>query len=256
MKASTVSTSPFATRLLAICDLSQAELDWIDAAEAKAVDVTSGASVFEAGMPHRGAGIMVEGWGIKSKMLSDGRRQIVDFLQPGSLLGFESAVFDLADHTVETITKCRIAWVDPRRLVGLVPERPRLGMTILWTLHRDQAVLAERLLSLGQRTAYERLGHLLIELCYRLDARGLVTGGTYSLPINQNLLADALGLSVVHVSRTLSKLREDRLIDLTRSQLDIIDLEQLEVTCEFTPLYLHDRPLPDYMAALLDKHSG
>lgn len=252
MKASVTTASPLATRLLAICNLSQAEHDWIESLETQATEVPSEVQVVEAGMPHRGVGIVVDGWGVKSKMLSDGRRQILDFLQPGSLAGLESAVFDVADHTVETITKCRMAWLDAHELVSLVPERPRLGAAILWTLHRDYSVLGERLLSVGQRTAYERLGHLLIELCYRLDSRGLATGSTYSLPINQNLLADALGLSVVHVSRTLSKLREDGLIDLTRSRVDILDLERLEETCEFTDLYLHDRPLPDFLAPLLE----
>lgn len=186
-------------------------------------------------------------------MLADGRRQVIDFLLPGSLIGMEAGIFDVTDQAVETITKASIAWFEPYRFLRLFRERPRLAAALLWTVYRDYAVVSERLLSVGQRTAYERLGHLLIELCYRLDSRGLATGSSYSLPITQNLLADALGLSVVHVSRTLSKLRNNGLIDLTRSQVDILDLETLEETCEFTDLYLHNRPLPDDWMHLLDE---
>ncbi|HEX8842043.1 MAG TPA: helix-turn-helix domain-containing protein, partial [Sphingomicrobium sp.] len=117
--------------------------------------------------------------------------------------------------------------------------RPRITQALWWHELVTTAIQREWTVNLGQRSAYERLGHLLVELYLRLKTVGRAQDGRCDFPLTQNDLADATGLTAVHVNRTLQELRRDGLIELERKQLRILDLERLKDVSMFNPNYLH-----------------
>jgi CRP-like cAMP-binding protein len=117
-----------------------------------------------------------------------------------------------ADHTVLTVERARLSVVAFDHISALFCAHPRLGIALCWQLAQEQAVAAEHLVNLGRRDAYTRLGHLIVELYWRLDAVGLVQDEAYHCTLTQALLADTLGLSLVYLNRTLQRLREAGLV--------------------------------------------
>ena len=143
------------------------------------------------------------------------------------------------DHSIGAITRLKVAMIGADEMQGLTDERPRITQALWWHELVELAIQREWTVNLGQRTAYERIGHLLVELYLRLRTVGLAHDGRCDFPLTQNDLADATGLTAVHVNRTLQELRRDKLIELERKQLHILDLERLEDVSMFNPNYLH-----------------
>jgi CRP-like cAMP-binding protein len=128
---------------------------------------------------------------------------------------------------------------------------PRLAAAIAWSAGRDEAILSEQIVRVGRRSAYERTGHLIVELLHRLRLVGEAEQESFELPLTQEILADTLGLSIVHVNRTLRRLRENGLLCIKGERVVIGDLEQLTSVTEFSPQYLTANPLPRKTEALL-----
>jgi CRP-like cAMP-binding protein len=137
----------------------------------------------------------------------------------------------------------------------LFRRHPWVGAALYWELSQEEALVAEHLVNIGRRDAYTRLGHLFAELFWRLDAVGLVQDYAYDFPLNQTLLADALALTPVHVSRTLQRLRQDGLIELNGQQIAILDLQRLEKAVHFEAAYLHLIGMPIWLRRRLN-HKG
>lgn len=183
--------------------------------------------------------VMREGWAIRHKALPDGRRQVVNFVLPGDIIGIYCHLFDSADHSVTTLTTVEVASFPADRIVELFRSFPRLAAALAWAGAREEAIVAERLLSLGRRTALERTAHLIVELLRRLSVVKLAENGHFTLPVTQEILADALGLSIVHINRTLRRLRDSGLIELNGQRIAVNDLRQLASVGQFDELYLH-----------------
>jgi CRP-like cAMP-binding protein len=202
-------------------------------------------TLLEQGAKYDHSGILANGWAIQYKTLSDGRRQVVNFLLPGTFIGLQAAVFERCDHGVTTLTDGVVYWFEPERLVELIKHDPRLGMAILWNRTQEEAILMERLVSLGQRSAKERLAHILIELWYRLELRGLDDQKRMPFPVGQAVLADLLGLTTVHINRTLKVLKNEGLIDYDRKTVSLLDMDTLLKWADFDESYLHSMPMLD-----------
>jgi len=181
----------------------------------------------------------MDGWGARYKSLPDGKRQIVSIFLPGDFCDVNVYILRHMDHSICAITRMKVAMITPEEMNALTTERPRLSQALWWHELVNAAVQREWTLNLGQRTAYERLGHLLVELYVRLRAIGRAKHNRCEFPLTQNDLADATGLTAVHVNRTLQELRGDGLIELERRQLHILDLERLMDASMFNPNYLH-----------------
>ena len=196
--------------------------------------------------PYETAGVMIEGWGIRYKLLGDGRRQVLNFLLPGSFFGLHANVFELADHSVSTLTRCRVARFDPQLLTRTFVERPLLAAAIVWDSAREESLLMEHLASLGRRSAYEGFAHVLVELAKLLYLRGeFEEADGCLLPVPQAVFADTLGLSLVHVSRTLQKLKREGLVETPgKNGIVLRDLKGLIAVCGYEETYLHHSPLP------------
>ena len=183
--------------------------------------------------------LVLDGWGCRYKQLPDGKRQIVSLLLPGDFCDFNACILKAMDHSIGAITRLKVAVIAPDELNAVTAERPRITQALWWHELVTTAVQREWTLSLGQRTAYERLAHLLVELYIRLELVGRAHQGRCDFPLTQNDLADATGLTSVHVNRTVQELRRDGLIELERKQLQIRDLERMTDIAMFNPNYLH-----------------
>jgi CRP-like cAMP-binding protein len=183
--------------------------------------------------------MILEGFTGRYKLLPDGKRQIMGFYIPGDIPDLQSLFLRTLDNNLGTFVRTRVAMIPHQILRNLFRSHPRLA-EIFW---RDSliegAIFREWMVGLGRRSGYQRMAHLLCELRMRLRAVGLAEENGYDLPLTQNEIGDALGLSTVHVNRILQELRSDGLIVLRGGALNILDWEGLKQAAEFDMTYLH-----------------
>lgn len=182
--------------------------------------------------------ILAEGWAASYKMLPDGGRQIVDFQVPGDFLGLRSILFRTSDRGVEAITKIEASEVLETDIMDGFKNAPRLAAAVLWAVSRDEAMVVEHLVNLGRRSAEERMAHFLLELGARLSLVGIGDKTGYRCPLTQYHLADALGLSAVHVNRVLRHLRDDGLMTFQKGSVVFNDFDRLRALASFDNAYL------------------
>lgn len=183
--------------------------------------------------------VVLDGWAARYKTLADGRRQIISLFLPGDICDAHSYLLKASDHSIGAITRLRIATVSHSAFEELVESSHRLCQAMRWQELVNMAVQQEWTLNVGQRTATERIGHFLCETFYRLKLIGLTQGDSCDFPIVQNDLADIVGLTPVHVNRTLQELRRSGLIVLENRRLTLPDRARLEDMTLFNPNYLH-----------------
>jgi len=183
--------------------------------------------------------LILEGWAYRYKMLEDGRRQITAFLIPGDMCDLRMFILKEMDHSIGAVTPLRVAQIPSDAILDLTDNHPRISRALWWNSLVEEAVQREWTTNVGQREALERLAHLFCELFIRLNGVGLASSASCDLPPTQEQMADATGLSAVHVNRTLQEMREQGLITLTGRTLTIPDLEALKAAALFNPNYLH-----------------
>lgn len=183
--------------------------------------------------------LILSGWACRYKGLPDGRRQIVAFMVPGDFCDLNVYILKEMDHSIGAITRVSYAQIAPEEIERIMEERPRIAQALLWHELVAASIQREWLLNVGQRSAYERIAHLIAELFLRLRAVGLTDGPSCDFPITQTDIAEAAGLTAVHVNRTLQHLRADGLIHLTQKRLTVPDLGKLMDAALFNPNYLH-----------------
>jgi CRP-like cAMP-binding protein len=171
-------------------------------------------------------------------VLRDGRRQVLNIALPGDFIGFPASFFETALYSITALSDATVSWVPFARLFGLFQEHPRLAAVLFCSFSCEAAMYAEHLIDVGRRSARERVAHFLLELLTRLQAIGLADERSYRMPLTQELIGDALGLSVPHVNRTLRRLREDGLVAIERQIVAIPDLEALAAIADFEQGYL------------------
>ncbi|HEV2596614.1 MAG TPA: Crp/Fnr family transcriptional regulator [Sphingomicrobium sp.] len=183
--------------------------------------------------------LVLEGWACRYKQMPDGKRQIIALFVPGDFCDVNVYILKAIDHSIGAITRLKVAMITPEEMSALTSERQRITQALWWHELVAGAVQREWTLNLGQRTAYGRLAHLLIELYLRLQSVGRAHDGRCDFPLTQNDLADATGLTSVHVNRTLQELRRDGLIELERKHLQLLDMKRMMEVAMFNPNYLH-----------------
>lgn len=183
--------------------------------------------------------LVLDGWACRYKTLPDGRRQIVAFFLPGEFCDLNIYILREMDHSVGAITKLRIADISREDMDALTGSHPRVTQALWWHELVAAAIQREWTLNLGQRSAFERIAHLMVELFLRLEVVGLTNGNSCDFPLTQNDIADATGLTAVHVNRTLQELRRAGLIVLQGRSLTIPDMPALKNVALFNANYLH-----------------
>ena len=183
--------------------------------------------------------LILAGWACRYKQLEDGRRQIVSFFLPGDICDLNVFILCEMDHSIGTITSVTIADLSREFFDEIFVGHPRITTAFWWEGLVNSAIQREWTMSLGQRTASERMAHLFCEIFLRLRLAGLTREDSCDFPLTQADLADAMGLSKVHVNRTLQELRSAELIILKGKILIVPNLEQLMNVGLFNANYLH-----------------
>jgi CRP-like cAMP-binding protein len=179
---------------------------------------------------------VVEGWVMLHRTLSGGRRQVLRLALPGDFLGFQAHPQSPILHSAQALTAVRVCVFKRDSLMAMCREQPVLAIQMAWIASRDEAITYDHLMSLGRRPARERIAQLFLELHHRLAARGPVDElAGIPVPLKQEHIADALGLTSIHVSRTLRALREAGLVVLRGGLLRILDRAALVEMTGFRP---------------------
>ncbi|WP_198381113.1 Crp/Fnr family transcriptional regulator [Roseomonas sp. KE2513] len=188
--------------------------------------------------------LVLTGFVCRYALLPDGRRQIMAFHPPGDIPDLQSLHLQIMDHSVGAIMPTSVAFIAHEHIHRALEQHPRLIHAFWRETLIDAAIFRAWMIGLGRRTAHERIAHLICEMLLRFEAVGLAEGGTFQMPVTQNDIADALGLSNVHVNRVLQDLRRDELISWQRPVISVLQREALQNLAMFDPAYLHMRRLP------------
>jgi CRP-like cAMP-binding protein len=228
-----------------LASLSREETALLNGIAARTVDVAPGTALYVQGEELRNPGALMAGWAFTKRRLGDGRRQIFRFVLPGDLFGLRFRIDSLALDTLVTLTPCKIA--DASSLIPVVSQSYSSGgglaLACSMSASLDDSYGLDHIVRLGQQTAYERLAHLILELANRLKTVGLTDGSEFYMPLTQDILADVLGLSLVHVNRTLQHLRREHVIEFKGFNMKILDLEKLTGIAGYRPPKVAPHPV-------------
>jgi CRP-like cAMP-binding protein len=193
----------------------------------------------------RHCAFIVSGFAFRQKLTTGGSRQIVSIHMAGDFLDLQHLFLNRADHSVQALTRLETAEIEREALQQLVLERPAIGRAMWIDSLVDASIFREWVLNVGRRNARARVAHLLCEVALRMEAAGIAEHHRYELPMTQEQLGDAVGLTSVHVNRTLKSLVEDGLIHRDKRYLKFSDWERLRGEADFSALYLHlDQMMP------------
>ena len=184
------------------------------------------------------AHVLLEGHTYRYRLLADGRRQITAVLVPGDVCDLEAVMRGRADYSVNALTHCVLGEIPAGRVTDPTTLDPEMIRAVWRRLLRDEAISREWLVNMGRRHALEKVAHLLCEFQVRLEAIGLAPADKFDMSFTQAELADILGMSTVHINRTLQKLRKAELIELSGGKLSILNRPVLEMVAGFDPTYL------------------
>jgi CRP-like cAMP-binding protein len=196
--------------------------------------------------------IVLSGLACRYKILENGTRQIMAFLVPGDPCDSEIFILKAMDHSIATLTPSLIASVSGKVMKDILLHRPGITLAFWWSTLQDEGILRERIIDEGRRDAYSRIAFLIFEVLLRMRAVGVIEDDTFEFPITQADLADATGLTPVHVNRMLQRLRDEGLIEVKGRIWTVLDTNGLKKAARFDPNYLHlDRAVdePDSDAA-------
>lgn len=230
-------------KLESITDLTAREADVLRALPLSMKVVEESADVVSEGDRPTACCLLVEGVLFRYKMLGDGRRQIMSLHVPGDVPDLQSIYLEVMDHSVGALAPSKVAFIPHAALRELIRREPGIAEALWCDTMIDASIYREWVSNVGRRSSLERAAHLMCELFVKFDAVGLADPDGCPFPLTQGELADALGISIVHVNRTLQALRADSLIVLKGSYLRIPNFDALAAAGGFDPTYLHlDRP--------------
>lgn len=211
------------------------------------------------GRPTRGVFIVVDGLLIRYRIMRNGQRQVINVVVPGDVAGFPSCFFDSALYSIRTLTNSIVAALPVDTLSAVLDAHPRFAAKLLWLFSSDAALCAEHVVVVGRRTARERIAHFFLELLIRLRAVGLADATSFNMPFSQDIICDALGLSLPYVNRELRALTSDGLVTLDDHKVIINDVKAFAELADFEQRYLEPLPADEIFAATAqrwEKSSG
>jgi CRP-like cAMP-binding protein len=183
--------------------------------------------------------VILEGFACRYKRLPDGGRQIMAYLVPGDCCDLHVSILSNIDHTIGTLTACKVAILPHTVIEDLMSQSRSLTRALWWATLVDAGTVREWLINMSRRPADKRLAHLLCELLIRLQAVGLATENSFVLPLTQRQLADTLAMTGVHLNRIVRQLRLQGLFTLKGHTITIPDVERLKSFSDFKDNYLH-----------------
>jgi CRP-like cAMP-binding protein len=206
--------------------------------------LSAGAQLVRDGDPPEFCCVMLAGYAFRHKITGSGARQIISLHIPGEFLDLQNCLLDAADHNVQTLTEARIAFIPSKAVRELAFTYPAIGRALWIDTLIDASIFREWVVNVGRRDSRARVAHILCEFSLRLEAAGLARDHRYELPMTQEQLADAVGLTSVHVNRVLKQLGEEGLISRNKRSIVIEDWQRLRDVGDFNERYLHHDALP------------
>ncbi len=235
-----LTASPLVRNLSRFGGLAAQDLERLDAAVGKCV-ATAAAHVdlVREGDCPTAILVVLDGWVSRYKQLRDGHRQIVSLSIAGDICDTSAFVRQRSDYSLGTLTAVKFAEISPEDFGTILTSSPAMAKALWWNEMVSSSIQRAWTTNIGQRPAIARISHLFCEMQVRLQKMDLVQGNGFAFPLTQLDIADATGLTAVHVNRTLRALRRDNLIQLRGKHLTILDPDALRNIATFDPSYLH-----------------
>ena len=230
---------PMADRLGKLAPLGPGDREALLSLPHSVKSVPAGAYLVRDGDPAEHCGLLLGGFAFRHKITGEGARQILSLHLAGEIVDLQNAFLRLADHNVQTLTECEVAFVPRNAVRDLAMANAAIGRAMWMQTLIDASIFREWVVNVGRRDSRARVAHLLCECSLRLEAAGLASNRRFELPMTQEQLADAVGLTSVHVNRVLRYLGEDGLISRDRRWVTIEDWDRLKQAGDFNERYLH-----------------
>lgn len=226
---------PLIKKYNALQPLSYDEIDMLMKMHGQEIIIDAHKTLLQQKNIHQKCFIVNRGWACRFIDHSNGARQIIDYYLPGDIISPFALVMPRANYSVASISCLHVSVFKPDALIDLCTAQPKLGLRYLEMLGWQDAMLVEMTTGIGWRTAYQRTAYLLLNLFERLKLVGMTVDNTFLAPLRQQMLADTLGLSTVHMNRTIKKLREDELIRIEPNIVKLLDIDRLKQLTEYQP---------------------
>jgi CRP-like cAMP-binding protein len=234
--------APFLARLRISTEITKEDEDAIRALPITVKQKRDGEVIVSRGDRPSACCLIVDGFVVRSKVIGDGRRQILAFHQPGDIPDLQSLFLHVLDHDMSTLGNTVVGFVPHHSLRQLIRIRPNIAEALWRDTLMEASIFREWICNVGQRDAASRLAHVVLELFARLNAIGRTDGSSFYFPATQALFADAIGTSTVHVNRVVQELRRKELLAFERGKITILDDFGLRNLADFEDLYLHLDP--------------
>jgi CRP/FNR family transcriptional regulator, anaerobic regulatory protein len=243
-KTNTVSCSVCPVRQLSMYQaIPEIQLDIVQQYRAEQRTVSAKNHLYHQGEKHPNTYTLFSGWVMLYKTLSNGGRQVLRYALPGDFLSFQPDMVGPVNHSAQALTDCTVCVFPRQSLLEMLHKHPELAMRIAWITARDMALGHEYLVSIGRKNARERLAFLFLELFHRMRMHVPSLGNTIPFPMTQEDVADTIGLTLVHVNRTLRSLRQEGLVKLAHHSLTILDYAALSELAGYNAENLVNQPL-------------
>ena len=229
---------PFVVRLDRYLALSDDDLDNLWQLVEAELTIGRRRDLVVDGYEYRKLCFVEAGFAARYKLLRNGKRQIINLVLPGDVVGLPGSFLEKARYSVLALTDLKMQVCSTHDYVQLCYKRPQFGLALSWLAVHEAIVCAEHVIDTGRRTPVERLAHFLLEMHARLEMVGQADEASFEFPLSQEVMSDALGLSTPHLNRTLAKLRADGLIKVNNHHVDLLDISMLEMIGHFQPLEL------------------
>lgn len=234
---------PFATRLDRSIWLDTDDVTALDALLSRKVVAKKAKDIVVEGYQYQTLHIVQSGFAIRYKLLHNGKRQIVNMILPGDIIGFPACFYEHAVFSVTAVSSMNLHQVPIEAFTELCLNRANIATALLWFAAREAAIYAEHIIDAGRREPLERLAHFLLEMLTRLHAVGCASENSFVIPLSQEGIGDMLGLSGPHVNRMLAELKSEGLIAVRGHEVTILDRAALQILGEFRPAYLGRMPV-------------
>ncbi len=231
--------TPLTTRLGYYMGVPSADLAAIDDLVFEERSYERGAEVIGQGDAVRSAILITSGWSARARYTAQGARQIISILLPGDIATPDLFVIDRMDHAIVALSELTVRFLDKQMLQSFLVRAPELAAALWWATAQEDSIVREQVVRLGRRNAIERTAHFLLEVHRRLLVVQQATESAMIVPLTQNEIADALGLTNVSVSKTMSRLERARLIRRQRTVIQLLDIDGLVELSDFNTFYLH-----------------
>ena len=235
---------PFVVRVMQYVALSAADLKSLDAIIDGEITIRRRRDLVVDGYEYRKLGFVKEGYAMRYKLLRNGKRQILNVILPGDVVGLPGSFHDRALYSVTAISDLRMHVCVLDAYIRLCYQRPQFGLALSWIAVQEATTYAEHIIDVGRRTPIERLSHFLLELYARLRAVGYAEENRFTLPFSQEVMADVLGLSVPHLNRMMQQLRSEKLIADSERVVRFLDASAMQALAHFQPLAMAPIPPP------------